>query len=73
MLGAQRSTRRMWKGQRRGQEKMSLAAVVSGSAIGSDAVRTLKDPIADAFANAWPKEAEVDSVQGFVNSHVALG
>ena len=37
-------------------------AVAGDGAVGSDAVRALKDPIGDIFATQRPKEAETDTV-----------
>ena len=38
-------------------------AVASDSSVGSDAMRTLEDPVGDVFAAVWPKELEADAMQ----------
>jgi hypothetical protein len=48
-------------------------AVASDGSIGCDAVRALKDPIGDVLSTLWPKEAETDAMQSFVNAHMAGG
>jgi hypothetical protein len=54
--------------ERPGEDEL---AVAGDSAIRSDAVRALKNPIGNVFAALWPKEAETDAMQGFVDAHMA--
>jgi hypothetical protein len=46
-------------------------AVARDSAIGGDAVGTLKDPIGDIFAAVRPEEAKANAMESLVNTHVA--
>jgi hypothetical protein len=45
-------------------------AVAGDGAVGSDAVRALKNPGGDVFATEGPKETEADAVEGFVDAHM---
>ena len=48
-------------------------AISGDSAVSSDAMRTLKNPVGDVLAGTWPEEAQPNSVQGLVDAHVAGG
>jgi hypothetical protein len=58
------------EGAAKGPRKDKLA-VAGDSSVRSDAVRALKHPVSNVFTAARPEEAEADSMQSFVDTHVA--
>ena len=36
-------------------------------------MRALKNPVGDVFVGTWPEEAQPNSVQGLVDTHVTSG
>ena len=46
-------------------------AVAGDGAVRSDAVRALKNPLGDVFADEMPEEPESDAMQSLINTHMA--
>ena len=46
-------------------------AVAGDGAVRSDAVRALKNPLGDVFADERPEEPESDAMQSLINTHMA--
>ncbi len=48
-------------------------AVASDSAVGSDAMRTLENPISNVLATEGPEEPKTNAMESLVNAHVTSG
>jgi hypothetical protein len=59
-----------WAAERPREDEL---AVTSDSAVGSDAMRELENPISDVFATEGPEEPKSDATESLVNAHVTSG
>jgi hypothetical protein len=59
-----------WAAERPREDEL---AVASDSAVGSDAMRALEDPISDIFATEGPKEPKTNAMESLVNAHMTSG
>ena len=59
-----------WTTKRPGEDELAVAC---NSAIGSDAMRALEDPVGNIFAAERPEETKTNAMESFVDTHMAGG